>query len=179
MQHTPALWSLPMLPAAPQFGGAGGAQEQQHQYAVYIDAGSSGTRVHVFRYIMSPWPAYVHLELPEVTHSVEPGLSHYAGQPVAAAKSLQHLLEFAYEQVGMSLLCITERNKGVSSRAGRHAMPSCMVHAAPMAHGMHTRAAAQHASRSEHADVLGDAARPHHTVSASLRGKQLASLPCP
>lgn len=79
--------------------GRGGHAQQEYQYAVYIDAGSSGTRIHVFRYIMSPWPAYVHLDLPAATHAAEPGLSHYAGQPAAAAESLQSLLDFAYHKV--------------------------------------------------------------------------------
>lgn len=80
-------------------GGAGSGDDPQAQYAVYIDAGSSGTRCHVFRYHVSPWPAYVQLELPEPAHSVEPGLSHYAGRAAMAAECLLPLLQFAYEQV--------------------------------------------------------------------------------
>jgi len=66
---------------------------------VYIDGGSSGTRVHVFEYRHSLWPAYVQLNLPEKIHSVEPGLSSYAGQPAQAAAALQPLLDFAYREV--------------------------------------------------------------------------------
>ncbi|GLI69002.1 hypothetical protein VaNZ11_013540 [Volvox africanus] len=74
-------------------------QAQGNQYAVYIDGGSSGTRVRVFRYHTAKWPSYVALMLPEPSHSVEPGLSAYAMRPEKAAASLAPLLEFAYEHV--------------------------------------------------------------------------------
>ncbi|GIL42985.1 hypothetical protein Vafri_787 [Volvox africanus] len=74
-------------------------QAQGNEYAVYIDGGSSGTRVRVFRYHTAKWPSYVALMLPEPSHSVEPGLSAYAIQPEKAAASLAPLLEFAYEHV--------------------------------------------------------------------------------
>eukprot|EP00967_Tisochrysis_lutea_P016267 scaffold18325_cov24-Tisochrysis_lutea.AAC.1 len=78
------------------------AQGRQLSYAVYIDGGSSGTRVHVFEYRHSLWPAYVQLNLPEKIFSVEPGLSSYAGKPEQAAGALRPLLEFAYQQVRTS-----------------------------------------------------------------------------
>lgn len=84
----------PMRPCM-QAAAHGGAQ----RYMVYIDGGSSGTRVHVFRYTAARWPAYVRLELPEATQSVEPGLSAHADAPEAAASSLDKLLAFAHEQV--------------------------------------------------------------------------------
>lgn len=68
------------------------------RFAVYIDGGSSGTRVHVFRYRLAPWPSYVELELPDRSTNVEPGLSHYAVTPGQAATSLLPLLDFAYDQ---------------------------------------------------------------------------------
>mmetsp|Transcript_10137 Transcript_10137/g.26338 ORF Transcript_10137/g.26338 Transcript_10137/m.26338 type:complete len:587 (+) Transcript_10137:182-1942(+) len=77
----------------------GKKQGRQLSYAVYIDGGSSGTRVHVFEYRHSLWPAYVQLNLPEKIFSVEPGLSSYAGKPEQAAGALRPLLEFAYQQV--------------------------------------------------------------------------------
>jgi Golgi nucleoside diphosphatase len=73
----------------------------QARWAVYIDAGSSGTRAHVFQYTAPSWPEYVQLTLPEKVFSVEPGLSTYAGRPALAASSLHTLLDFAYKQVGM------------------------------------------------------------------------------
>ncbi|GLC38951.1 hypothetical protein PLESTB_000464900 [Pleodorina starrii] len=80
---------------------------QGDQYAVYIDGGSSGTRVRVFRYRPARWPSYVSLMLPEPSHSVEPGLSAYATQPTKAAASLGPLLEFAYEHVPVELWPLT------------------------------------------------------------------------
>eukprot|EP00798_Chlamydomonas_sp_ICE-L_P014093 gene14093-20046_t len=69
------------------------------RYAVYVDAGSSGTRVHVFEFQLARWPAYVRLKLPELTFAVEPGLSHYADDPDEASASLRTLLDFAYSKV--------------------------------------------------------------------------------
>ncbi|MEW5317300.1 MAG: hypothetical protein WDW38_008611 [Sanguina aurantia] len=58
------------------------------RYAIYIDAGSSGTRLHVFQYQHAAWPAYIQLQLPEPTLAVEPGLSSYASNPTEAGNSL-------------------------------------------------------------------------------------------
>ncbi|GFR41027.1 hypothetical protein Agub_g1459, partial [Astrephomene gubernaculifera] len=78
-----------------------GLRSEAHadKYAVYIDGGSSGTRVRVFRYRPARAPAYVALVLPEPSMAVEPGLSAHAGHPRLAAASLQPLLDFAYEHV--------------------------------------------------------------------------------
>ena len=67
---------------------------------MYLDGGSSGTRVHVFQYTLAPWPQYARLVLPELSQAAEPGLSHFADQPEAAGTSLHKLLEFAHQQVG-------------------------------------------------------------------------------
>lgn len=72
---------------------------QDPRYAIYIDAGSSGTRLHVFQYQHAAWPAYLQLQLPEPTLAVEPGLSSYASNPSEAGNSLRPLLTFAYAQV--------------------------------------------------------------------------------
>jgi hypothetical protein len=72
---------------------------EQLAHAVYIDGGSSGTRVHVFRFSPRRWPHYVRLQLPERTFSVSPGLSSYAGRPQQAAQSLAPLLDFAEAEV--------------------------------------------------------------------------------
>jgi len=82
-------------------------KEHQQRYAVYIDCGSSGTRVHVFHYSLAVWPSYVDLELPEQTHAVEPGLSSHADDPQAAAQSLVPLLQFAYDHVPEHLWHVT------------------------------------------------------------------------
>ncbi|KAF8054899.1 APY5 [Scenedesmus sp. PABB004] len=69
-------------------------------HAVVIDAGSSGSRVHVYRYFTasaaSPW---ARVELPEAVHRTSPGLASYAFEPRTAANSLQPLLRFAKDKV--------------------------------------------------------------------------------
>jgi Golgi nucleoside diphosphatase len=69
------------------------------EYAVIIDAGSTGSRVHVFKYYGhkdSPWPS---VELPDAVHRTSPGLSAYAFDPKTAANSLEPLIKFAKENV--------------------------------------------------------------------------------
>lgn len=66
------------------------------QYAVMIDAGSSGSRVHIYKFNYCK-------EEPELENEVfemlEPGLSSYKGNPEAAADSLEPLLQLAIESV--------------------------------------------------------------------------------
>lgn len=92
-------------------------------YAVYIDGGSSGTRVHVFAYRLAPWPTYVQLNLPEHSFSVEPGLSAHAAHPERAAAALQPLLDFAYAKVRMRARprgpCACMRLRAIRTQAPR------------------------------------------------------------
>ncbi|KAG2448294.1 hypothetical protein HYH02_006878 [Chlamydomonas schloesseri] len=85
----------------------GAEQYGVDKYAVYIDGGSSGTRVRVFRYRSARWPEYVSLVLPEPSSAIEPGLSAYADRPLQAAESLQPLLDFAYEHVPSDVWPVT------------------------------------------------------------------------
>ncbi|GFH11939.1 predicted protein [Haematococcus lacustris] len=75
-------------------------------YSVYLDGGSSGSRVHIFQYNnrQGDRPTYAQLILPEKVFAVEPGLSSYAGRPAMAATSILPLLEFAYQHVS-ALIC--------------------------------------------------------------------------
>ncbi|KAI8465680.1 MAG: nucleoside phosphatase family-domain-containing protein [Monoraphidium minutum] len=76
-------------------------------FIVFLDAGSTGTRVHVFGYERpaagrkggGPQQAYARIHLPEPKLKVEPGLSHYATDPAGAAVSLRPLLDFARQHV--------------------------------------------------------------------------------
>ncbi|KAG6547500.1 hypothetical protein Mapa_010948 [Marchantia paleacea] len=69
-------------------------------YAVIIDAGSSGSRLHVFQYIKEgSIPLLVHKGKDSLSLKTRPGLSSFASNPEAAGTSLDRLLEFAKENV--------------------------------------------------------------------------------
>lgn len=111
-------WALPQPPIAPPSCRRGqqlrAAAEQEcrtaphhaqaspgaWRYAVIIDAGSTGSRCHVFAYSSggggSAWPT---VQLPQAVHRTAPGLPSYAFVPHTAASSLQPLLRFAREKV--------------------------------------------------------------------------------
>ncbi|KAG1446603.1 hypothetical protein G6F46_011872 [Rhizopus delemar] len=65
------------------------------EYAVMIDAGSSGSRVHVYTFSVCNEPVLEN----EVFQMLSPGLSSYKDDPDAAARSLTELLEVAVKSV--------------------------------------------------------------------------------
>ncbi|EIW74609.1 hypothetical protein CONPUDRAFT_113157 [Coniophora puteana RWD-64-598 SS2] len=70
------------------------------QYALMIDAGSTGSRIHVYKFHnCGPAPAFEY----EVFKMTQPGLSDYSGRPTDAAKSLDELLDVAMQTVPASL----------------------------------------------------------------------------
>ncbi|KAK4349364.1 hypothetical protein RND71_032119 [Anisodus tanguticus] len=91
---------------SPKFG--------SRNYAVIFDAGSSGSRVHVFCFDQ-------HLDLVPIGNDLElfvqkkPGLSAFASDPAAAAKSLQSLLEKAEDVVPMDLRSNTPVRVGATA----------------------------------------------------------------
>lgn len=65
-------------------------------YAVVLDAGSTGSRVHVVHFLENKGV----LELQNDTlHHLKPGLSSYPDDPAAAAQSLKPLLDLAIQTV--------------------------------------------------------------------------------
>ncbi|RCH80558.1 Guanosine-diphosphatase [Rhizopus stolonifer] len=64
-------------------------------YAVMIDAGSSGSRVHVYKFKVCDEPVLEN----EVFRMLNPGLSHYKDDPEAAAGSLTELMDLAVQSV--------------------------------------------------------------------------------
>lgn len=70
------------------------------QYALMIDAGSTGSRIHIYKFHnCGPSPTFEY----EVFRMIQPGLSSYAGLPTAAAESLDPLLDEAMTVVPESL----------------------------------------------------------------------------
>jgi apyrase len=69
------------------------------QHMVIMDAGSTGTRVHVFRYRAHPSSAYPVIHLPEAKLKLQPGLSSFADNPAGAEEPLKNLLEYAAAHV--------------------------------------------------------------------------------
>jgi guanosine-diphosphatase len=70
------------------------------QYALTIDAGSTGSRIHVYKFNnCGPSPQLEY----ETFKSVQPGLSAYARDPTAAAASLDPLLEEAVRVIPAEL----------------------------------------------------------------------------
>jgi guanosine-diphosphatase len=70
------------------------------QYALMIDAGSTGSRIHIYKFNnCGPSPMYEY----EVFKQRQPGLSSYKGQPLKAAESLDELLDEAVRIVPKSL----------------------------------------------------------------------------
>ena len=77
-------------------------------YAAIIDAGSSGSRVHVFRFGKLgsiSGPLYI---LPrDKSMKVKPGLSSYAASPEAAGPSLKGLIDFMKIEVPKEVWAVT------------------------------------------------------------------------
>ncbi|CAG8603938.1 15467_t:CDS:2 [Funneliformis caledonium] len=70
------------------------------QYALMLDAGSTGSRIHVYRF--NYCKASPELE-DEIFAHVEPGLSSYGDDPEAAANSLNELMSVALKNVPKEL----------------------------------------------------------------------------
>ena len=67
-------------------------------YAIMIDAGSTGSRLHLYHFLSCPAPA-----LPTLDHesffSTKPGLSSYPTDPREAALSLKDMLDRALSEI--------------------------------------------------------------------------------
>ncbi|ONK65260.1 uncharacterized protein A4U43_C07F35310 [Asparagus officinalis] len=80
------------------------------KFSIVIDAGSTGTRIHVFGYKTRPGSATpFEIDLGSTAEmKVRPGLSAFAGDPGRAGESLRELVEFGRERVGRGNLGETE-----------------------------------------------------------------------
>ena len=72
---------------------------KDHQYVVMIDAGSSGSRVHVYEFDVCTQPPTL---IEETFKQLKPGLSSYDTDAIGAAKSLDPLLKKAMSVVPAS-----------------------------------------------------------------------------
>jgi guanosine-diphosphatase len=88
------------------------------QYALMIDAGSTGSRIHIYKFNnCGSSPSYEY----EVFKQRQPGLSSYAGKPNEAATSLDVLLDKAVEVVPAALRSCTP--VAVKATAGLRLLP--------------------------------------------------------
>ena len=70
-------------------------------YGIMFDAGSTGTRIHIFKFTQQP------KETPRLTHetfkALKPGLSAYADDVEKSGQGIRELLEVAKKEVPMEL----------------------------------------------------------------------------
>uniref|UniRef100_A0A5B6YVL0 Putative apyrase 6 isoform X1 n=1 Tax=Davidia involucrata TaxID=16924 RepID=A0A5B6YVL0_DAVIN len=80
--------------------GTGYRNSVRRKFGIVIDGGSTGTRIHVFEYVISDKvPVFDFGENGLASVRVNPGLSAYAKDPEGAGGSLTELLEFAKKRI--------------------------------------------------------------------------------
>ncbi|XP_061084701.1 ectonucleoside triphosphate diphosphohydrolase 6 isoform X2 [Conger conger] len=75
------------------------------QYGIMIDAGSTGTRIHIFQFLLEE--NATHKLARETFRAIKPGLSAYVDDPEKCTDGIQELLEVAQESVPSSQWNIT------------------------------------------------------------------------
>ena len=82
---------------APARRAGAGAGDDGRRYAVIVDAGSTGSRVHAFSFRAGPGGALELLD--DAFTQLKPGLSAYAAKPAEGGDSLRPLLDAAVAAV--------------------------------------------------------------------------------
>ena len=83
------------------------------RYSIVIDAGSTGSRIHVYTFAIGT-PDDVVLS-DELFEHLKPGLSSYAGNPTAAANSLRPLLDKAVAHIPLEARATTRLFLGATA----------------------------------------------------------------
>ncbi|KAJ1369313.1 hypothetical protein KIN20_030738 [Parelaphostrongylus tenuis] len=69
-------------------------------FAIVFDAGSTGTRLHLYRYIHNTGRNGLPFRVEEeIFHEVKPGLSSYSHNPSGASESIRSLIQIAQETI--------------------------------------------------------------------------------
>ncbi|KAM6915925.1 ectonucleoside triphosphate diphosphohydrolase 6 [Xenentodon cancila] len=95
----PAPYRLPshLRPGSAEDNGPASVDGRRFQYGIMFDAGSTGTRIHIFKFQMEnkETPTLAH----ETFRAIKPGLSAYADDPQKCAAGLMELLEVAKSSI--------------------------------------------------------------------------------
>lgn len=78
-------------------GAAASAASGSHVYNIVLDAGSTGSRIHIFKFARGSDEQLSLIS--DGFHQLKPGLSSFASDPVAGADSLKPLLDQALQEV--------------------------------------------------------------------------------
>ncbi|KAJ3673365.1 hypothetical protein LUZ60_006739 [Juncus effusus] len=82
---------------------------QSSQFSIIIDAGSSGTRIHVFSFTINPSSSLPLIDLDRtVVMRSSPGLSSFVNNPNEAGNSIDELVKFAKRNVKAEMVGSTE-----------------------------------------------------------------------
>ncbi len=111
------------------------SSDDDTSFAVLIDAGSSGSRVHVFELRQDNSQGDIpNIRLPPHKLKIEPGLSSYEDRPEDAGHSLQPLIDFAASKVPSDqwaetpiILAATAGVRMLSNEAADRVMRACMA----------------------------------------------------
>uniref|UniRef100_A0A4W5P197 nucleoside diphosphate phosphatase n=1 Tax=Hucho hucho TaxID=62062 RepID=A0A4W5P197_9TELE len=89
------------LPGSPNRPTSSEVVSGRFQYGVMFDAGSTGTRIHVFKFQLED------IEAPKLAHetfrAIKPGLSAYADDPEKCKEGILELLEVAQDSIPCSV----------------------------------------------------------------------------